>query len=67
MRKTLQKTSILLFAVATLLCSNGCLLTKVVTVPMRLGGAIASIVPVVGNTAHDTVDASADTIDKLPF
>lgn len=47
--------------------SSGCVLTKAVTVPMRVGGAAASIVPVVGNPAHDTVDKAAEEVDKLPI
>jgi hypothetical protein len=46
---------------------SGCFLTKVVTVPMRVGGALISIVPVVGNTADDAVDKAADTIDEIPI
>lgn len=46
---------------------QGCFLTKVVSVPMRVGGAVVSIVPVVGNTAHDTVDTAADFVDDAPF
>ena len=46
---------------------SGCLLTKVVTVPMRVGGAVTSIVPVVGDTAHEAIDKAADAVDKLPF
>jgi len=46
---------------------SGCLLTKVVTVPMRVGGAVTSIVPVVGNPAHDAIDKAADAVDTLPF
>ncbi|NOQ85813.1 MAG: hypothetical protein GQ554_02900 [Deltaproteobacteria bacterium] len=46
---------------------SGCVLTKVVTVPMRVGGALISIVPVVGNTADDAVDKAADTIDEIPI
>jgi hypothetical protein len=46
---------------------SGCFLTKVVTVPMRVGGAVTSIVPVVGNTAHGAIDKAADAVDKLPF
>ena len=44
---------------------SGCYLTKVVSVPMRVVGAAASIVPIVGNTMHDTVDAAADTVDDI--
>jgi len=46
---------------------SGCFLTKIVTVPMRVGGAVISIVPVVGNTADDAVDEVADTIDEIPI
>ena len=46
---------------------SGCLLTKVVTVPMRVRGAVTSIVPVVGNPAHDAIDKAADAVDTLPF
>ena len=46
---------------------SGCFLTKVVTVPMRVGGALISIVPVAGNTADDAVDKVADTIDEIPI
>ena len=46
---------------------SGCVLTKVVTVPMRVGGAVISVVPAVGNTADDVVDKAADTIDEIPI
>ena len=46
---------------------SGCLLTKVATVPMRVGGAVTSIVPVVGNPAHDAIDKAVDAVDTLPF
>lgn len=46
---------------------QGCVLTKVVSVPMRVGGAVISIIPVVGNTAHDGIDAAADVVDDLPL
>ena len=42
---------------------NGCFLTKVVTVPMRVGGAVVSIVPGVGEVAHDAIDESASMTD----
>jgi hypothetical protein len=34
---------------------------------MRVGGAVTSIVPVVGNTTHEAIDKAADAVDKLPF
>lgn len=51
----------------SLLLLNGCILTKVVTVPMRLGGAVISIVPVVGNSAHDSIDEAAEIVDDVPI
>lgn len=45
------------------LLTSGCYATKVVTVPMRVAGALASAVPVVGNTAHKTIDEAADIVD----
>lgn len=59
------KKSILLITWALLL--QGCILTKVITVPMRLGGAIISVVPVVGNTIDDTIDTAADVVDEIPI
>ncbi len=56
---------ILLMAWALLL--QGCVLTKVVTVPMRLGGAVISIIPVVGNTIDDSIDTAADVVDEVPI
>ena len=46
---------------------QGCFFTKVVSVPMRLGGAVISIIPVVGNTAHTAIDLAADGVDDIPL
>ena len=54
-----------LLAIMSLL--NGCVLTKILTVPMRLGGAVISIIPVLGNSAHDSIDGAAETVDKIPI
>ena len=57
-----------LFALGLVLFgSTGCLLTKIVTVPMRVVGAVVSIVPIAGDKGHDAIDMAADTVDKLPF
>ena len=47
--------------------SNGCLLTKAVTVPMRVGGGIISVIPGAGNPAHNVIDGTADAVDKVPL
>jgi len=57
----------LLPIIVVLLSLNGCVLTKLVTVPMRLGGAVISIIPVAGNTAHDAIDEAADAVDTIPL
>lgn len=60
---------------------SGCFLTKIVTTPMRvvgasasMMGAVVSVVPVVGNradkaleTVDDVIDDAADTIDEVPI
>jgi len=56
---------ITLFLVALTL--QGCVLTKVVTVPMRVGGAIISVVPMVGDPIDESIDTVADGIDKIPI
>jgi hypothetical protein len=50
-----------------LLFLNGCVLTKLLTVPMRVGGAVISIIPGAGDLAHDAIDETADQIDKVPL
>jgi len=55
-----------LFVVVAFLL-GGCVLTKVVTVPMRLGAAVISIIPVAGNTAHEAIDEAAEAVDEIPL
>ncbi|WP_085446834.1 DUF6726 family protein [Magnetofaba australis] len=46
---------------------SGCFFTKVVSAPMRVVGGVASIVPVVGEKMHDSIDSAADAVDKAPL
>ena len=46
---------------------SGCVLTKVVTVPMRVAGAVVSVIPVVGDGVDSALGASADLIDSIPI
>ena len=46
---------------------SGCVLTKVVTVPMRVTGAVISIIPVVGDPIDEILGYSADVIDRIPI
>jgi hypothetical protein len=43
------------------------LLTKLVSVPMRLVGAVISIIPVAGNTINDTIGQAANAVDDVPI
>ncbi len=57
--------TVLIFTLSLLL--SGCFLTKVVTVPMRVTGAVISIIPVVGNSIDESIDTAADSVDLLPL
>jgi hypothetical protein len=46
---------------------SACVLTKVVTVPMRVAGAVASVVPIVGNVIDESIEEVADGIDEIPL
>ena len=63
----MRKYTLLAVIMLALFGGQGCVLTKAVSVPMRLGGAVVSIVPVAGNHAHDAIDVAADEVDKVPF
>lgn len=56
-----------IIAVLLVCVLQGCVLTKVVTVPLRVGGAVVSVVPVVGNVADAAIDTTADVIDLVPL
>jgi hypothetical protein len=60
-----MKRMILLLLAGMLL--QGCVLTKVITVPMRVTGAVISIIPVAGNTIHDGIDSAANVVDDVPI
>ena len=46
---------------------SGCVFTKIVTVPMRVTGAVVSVIPVVGSGIDGALGASADVIDAIPI
>ena len=57
----------LFITVIVALFISGCFLTKVVTVPMRVTGAIISVVPAIANGVEDVIVKSADVIDAIPI
>ena len=56
--------NIILFGLISLYLS-GCVFTKVVTVPIRVTGAVVSVIPVVGDGVNSILGASADVIDAI--
>ena len=57
----------MLVVVLLMMSTSGCVLTKVVSVPMRLGGAVISVIPIAGNRIHDGIDGAADAVDAVPL
>ena len=51
----------------SILFLSSCVFTKVVTVPMRVTGAVLSVVPIVGDGANSVLETSADVIDAIPI
>ena len=47
--------------------SQGYVLSRVIAVSLRVIGVVISIVLVIGNQAHDTLDTMADAVDEMPF
>ena len=46
---------------------SGCVLTKVLTVPMRVTAAVISVVPAIANGVEGVILTSADAIDTIPI
>lgn len=62
-----MKKILLLALVCTLPCVSGCVLTKILTVPMRVVGAGVSVIPGAGNSVHDAIDTAAEIVDEIPI
>lgn len=63
-RRVIGRLALLFFVGISL---SGCVLTKIVTVPMRVAGAVVSIIPIAGDTAHEVIDEAAEIVDELPL
>ncbi len=62
-----SRLGIILTVLTLLSVGQGCLLTRVATVPMRVGGAVLTIIPVAGDAVHESLDEAASVIDEAPF
>ena len=58
-----MRFSWLFLSVVTVFLLSGCFVTKVVTVPLRISGAIISAVPICGGPIDGVIDGTADLID----
>ena len=63
----IENNEILLVLALISLYLSGCVLTKVVTVPMRVTGSVISVIPVVGDGIDEVLEQSADIIDAIPI
>ena len=63
----IENNEILLVLALISLYLSGCVLTKVVTVPMRITGSVISVIPVVGDGIDEVLNQSADIIDAIPI
>lgn len=59
----------LLSLLCLVLCvGSGCVLTRLVTMPMRVVGAVCTIVPFdIGDIAHGAIDEAAKWVDDIPI
>jgi hypothetical protein len=46
---------------------QGCVLTKLASTPMRVSGALMSVLPGVGDGVHEAIDTAADAVDEVPL
>ena len=58
------KLGLAVFLVVSL---SGFFLTKIVTVPMRIVGAVVSVVQVIGNSVDKSIEGVADAVDDIPL
>ena len=49
----------------SILLLSSCVFTKVVTVPIRVTGAVVSVIPIVGEGVNGVLGVSADVIDAI--
>lgn len=58
---------IFIFAAMLMFLQTGCLVTKVVTIPMRVAGEVVGFVPVIGGVVEGAVDTTAGAVDLVPL
>lgn len=46
---------------------QGCSINSVASIPMRVGSAVVSVIPVVGEAASGAIDVAADIVDINPL
>ena len=60
---TSVKKTLLPVLFVCLAVSSGCIVRKAVAVPLRVTGAVVSVVPLVGGPIHTVADGAAEVVD----
>ncbi len=63
----MKSLQILIIAFVIMLMTSGCVLTRIITMPMRVIGSATTILPIPMDPIDETIDEAADTIDKIPI
>ncbi len=62
--RTLQ---ILAVALVIAVMTSGCVLTRIITMPMRVIGSVTTILPIPMDAVDEAIDEAADAIDEIPI
>lgn len=63
----MRKLLLMIGLAAVLAFSNGCVLTRLISAPMRVIGGVLTLIPVAGDAADESLDTAADGLDKVPI
>tara|TARA_B100000795_G_scaffold112272_1_gene83062 strand:+ start:361 stop:552 length:192 start_codon:yes stop_codon:yes gene_type:complete len=56
--------NLLVFALLSINLS-GCILTKVISTPLRVTGSVVSVIPIIGDGTQTILSSTADSIDII--
>ncbi len=63
----MRKLRIIMLIATIAMLSSGCVLTRILSAPMRAVGGICTIIPVAGDAVDKALDEAADALDKVPI
>ena len=59
----MKRYALLLALLALVSLNSGCVLTRLVSAPMRVVGGVLTLIPVAGDAVDETLDVGADALD----